>query len=249
MITLNDELMIGRAESGEGRLGNDPELSRRHARVPGRPGSLEHRGSGIRERHVHEWRAHQRAPGAPSGRRGARRPYDPGLTAAPARQHRRRRRPPRLCPVLPRPRRRLPPRPHLRARLRRGLRHPRLRLRPPLRSRRQVRPRHDRLRPHPRRASARLRHCGLPGRRGHRVWRHGGGLPGGGARAPAAGCPGKVIRPEHSGGRSLPRALPARVEDRCVDRSPQRDPDPRRGEERRCSISACASSTAPTCAR
>ena len=33
VITLDDELMIGRAESGEGRLGNDPELSRRHARV------------------------------------------------------------------------------------------------------------------------------------------------------------------------------------------------------------------------
>jgi pSer/pThr/pTyr-binding forkhead associated (FHA) protein len=33
VITLDDELLIGRAESGEGRLGNDPELSRRHARV------------------------------------------------------------------------------------------------------------------------------------------------------------------------------------------------------------------------
>jgi pSer/pThr/pTyr-binding forkhead associated (FHA) protein len=33
VITLDDELVIGRAESGEGRLGNDPELSRRHARV------------------------------------------------------------------------------------------------------------------------------------------------------------------------------------------------------------------------
>ena len=33
VITLEDELIIGRAESGEGRLGNDPELSRRHARV------------------------------------------------------------------------------------------------------------------------------------------------------------------------------------------------------------------------
>jgi pSer/pThr/pTyr-binding forkhead associated (FHA) protein/predicted Ser/Thr protein kinase len=32
-LTLGDEFMIGRAESGEGRLGDDPELSRRHARV------------------------------------------------------------------------------------------------------------------------------------------------------------------------------------------------------------------------
>ena len=32
-FTLVDEFIIGRAESGEGRLGDDPELSRRHARV------------------------------------------------------------------------------------------------------------------------------------------------------------------------------------------------------------------------
>ena len=32
-LTLSDELVIGRAESGEGSLGEDPELSRRHARL------------------------------------------------------------------------------------------------------------------------------------------------------------------------------------------------------------------------
>ncbi len=32
-FTLDDELVIGRAVSGEGRLADDPELSRRHARV------------------------------------------------------------------------------------------------------------------------------------------------------------------------------------------------------------------------
>jgi pSer/pThr/pTyr-binding forkhead associated (FHA) protein/tRNA A-37 threonylcarbamoyl transferase component Bud32 len=32
-FTLGDEFVIGRAVSGEGRLGDDPELSRRHARV------------------------------------------------------------------------------------------------------------------------------------------------------------------------------------------------------------------------
>ena len=32
-LTLGDELVIGRAESGEGSLGDDPELSRRHARL------------------------------------------------------------------------------------------------------------------------------------------------------------------------------------------------------------------------
>jgi pSer/pThr/pTyr-binding forkhead associated (FHA) protein/predicted Ser/Thr protein kinase len=32
-LTLGDEFVIGRAVSGEGRLGDDPELSRRHARV------------------------------------------------------------------------------------------------------------------------------------------------------------------------------------------------------------------------
>jgi DNA segregation ATPase FtsK/SpoIIIE, S-DNA-T family len=32
-LTLADELVIGRAESGDGRLDDDPELSRRHARV------------------------------------------------------------------------------------------------------------------------------------------------------------------------------------------------------------------------
>jgi pSer/pThr/pTyr-binding forkhead associated (FHA) protein/tRNA A-37 threonylcarbamoyl transferase component Bud32 len=33
LIDLADEFMIGRADSGEGRLGDDPELSRRHARI------------------------------------------------------------------------------------------------------------------------------------------------------------------------------------------------------------------------
>jgi pSer/pThr/pTyr-binding forkhead associated (FHA) protein/tRNA A-37 threonylcarbamoyl transferase component Bud32 len=33
LIALSDEFMIGRADSGEGRLGDDPELSRRHARI------------------------------------------------------------------------------------------------------------------------------------------------------------------------------------------------------------------------
>ena len=32
-LTLDEEMVIGRAESGEGRLGDDPELSRTHARV------------------------------------------------------------------------------------------------------------------------------------------------------------------------------------------------------------------------
>ena len=32
-LTLDEEMVIGRAESGEGRLGDDPELSRKHARV------------------------------------------------------------------------------------------------------------------------------------------------------------------------------------------------------------------------
>jgi pSer/pThr/pTyr-binding forkhead associated (FHA) protein/tRNA A-37 threonylcarbamoyl transferase component Bud32 len=32
-MTLGDEFLIGRAESGDGRLGDDPELSRRHARI------------------------------------------------------------------------------------------------------------------------------------------------------------------------------------------------------------------------
>ncbi|MEX2253325.1 MAG: FHA domain-containing serine/threonine-protein kinase [Thermoleophilaceae bacterium] len=32
-LTLSDEFVIGRAASGDGRLGDDPELSRRHARV------------------------------------------------------------------------------------------------------------------------------------------------------------------------------------------------------------------------
>jgi pSer/pThr/pTyr-binding forkhead associated (FHA) protein/tRNA A-37 threonylcarbamoyl transferase component Bud32 len=32
-LTLGDEFTIGRAESGDGRLGDDPELSRRHARL------------------------------------------------------------------------------------------------------------------------------------------------------------------------------------------------------------------------
>jgi pSer/pThr/pTyr-binding forkhead associated (FHA) protein/tRNA A-37 threonylcarbamoyl transferase component Bud32 len=33
LLPVGDEFMIGRAASGEGRLGDDPELSRRHARV------------------------------------------------------------------------------------------------------------------------------------------------------------------------------------------------------------------------
>jgi pSer/pThr/pTyr-binding forkhead associated (FHA) protein/tRNA A-37 threonylcarbamoyl transferase component Bud32 len=33
LLTLGDEFTIGRAESGDGRLGDDPELSRRHARL------------------------------------------------------------------------------------------------------------------------------------------------------------------------------------------------------------------------
>ena len=32
-LTFDEEMVIGRAESGEGRLGDDPELSRKHARV------------------------------------------------------------------------------------------------------------------------------------------------------------------------------------------------------------------------
>ncbi len=32
-IRIDDELLIGRGEPGEGRLGDDPELSRRHARI------------------------------------------------------------------------------------------------------------------------------------------------------------------------------------------------------------------------
>jgi len=33
LLTIGDELLIGRAERGEGRLGDEPELSRRHARI------------------------------------------------------------------------------------------------------------------------------------------------------------------------------------------------------------------------
>ena len=33
LIALPDDFLIGRADSGEGRLGDDPELSRRHARI------------------------------------------------------------------------------------------------------------------------------------------------------------------------------------------------------------------------
>ena len=47
-LALRDEFVIGRAVSGEGRLADDPELSRRHARVArdadGRP-TIEDLGS------------------------------------------------------------------------------------------------------------------------------------------------------------------------------------------------------------
>lgn len=33
LLTIGDEFLIGRAETGEGRLGDEPELSRRHARI------------------------------------------------------------------------------------------------------------------------------------------------------------------------------------------------------------------------
>ena len=39
-LTLDEEMVIGRAESGEGRLGDDPELSRSHARVSRDAGRL-----------------------------------------------------------------------------------------------------------------------------------------------------------------------------------------------------------------
>src|SRR5690349_16372990 len=32
-LTIGDELVLGRAQQGDGRLGDDPELSRRHARI------------------------------------------------------------------------------------------------------------------------------------------------------------------------------------------------------------------------
>ncbi len=47
-IELGDEFVIGRAEVGDGRLGDDPELSRRHARIVRRAGdqlSVEDLGS------------------------------------------------------------------------------------------------------------------------------------------------------------------------------------------------------------
>ena len=134
VITLDDELIIGRAESGEGRLGNDPELSRRHARVfRDGQGRWSDRGSGVRQRHVRERRAHQRAPAAPGGRLGTPRPDDPGADRTPGGA--RPRRPPapsRPAPAPPRLRRArsaaaagaqppppLPPRPRS-ARLRRA---------------------------------------------------------------------------------------------------------------------------------
>ena len=199
VITLDDELVIGRAESGEGRLGNDPELSRRHARVfRDGQGRLERRGSGVRQRHVREWRAHQRAPAASGGRPGTPRPDDPGadrdgrggstgdagarlagaqscpgrpLPPRPRRRARLRRRPPRRRPVLPR--RPLPPRPRRTARLRRRLPYPRRRLRPPLQSRRKGRPRHDRRRPHPptrSRSAPSLRDAGSTRSSGSATW-------------------------------------------------------------------------------
>ncbi len=37
-ISLDEELVIGRSATGDGRLGDDPELSRRHARIVQRAG-------------------------------------------------------------------------------------------------------------------------------------------------------------------------------------------------------------------
>ena len=77
-LTVTDELVIGRGVSGEGRLSDDLELSRRHARVArDASGRLTDRGPRIRERDICERRARSRPPGAEAGRLGTSRLDDP----------------------------------------------------------------------------------------------------------------------------------------------------------------------------
>ena len=60
-LTLDEEMVIGRAESGEGRLGDDPELSRQaRPRVP-RGGSDRGRGPRVRQRDLRQRCAPERA--------------------------------------------------------------------------------------------------------------------------------------------------------------------------------------------
>ena len=61
-LEVESDLLIGRAATEEeGRLGDDPEISRRHATVSrGAGGQLDDRGSRVGERDVRERRAHRR---------------------------------------------------------------------------------------------------------------------------------------------------------------------------------------------
>ena len=223
-----DELMIGRAVSGEGRLADDPELSRRHARVArdadGRL-TIEDLGSvngtfvnggrvdGVRtlelgdsirvgESTIELVAAGAPAPAAPRSAPGprARPPAAAGPRAGPA----------------------PPAGPASHSASASGA-LPFLR-RPPAPAPGGGRP-----------ATAGHRLCRVPRGGGDRPRGHGGGVPGRGARASAPG--GAQAHPARAlGGGALPRALPARVEARRLDRPSQRDPGARGGGRERADV-------------
>ena len=53
-ISIGDEFLIGRVAEGEGKLGDDPELSRQHARVSRSGDSDPDRGSRLDQRHLRQ---------------------------------------------------------------------------------------------------------------------------------------------------------------------------------------------------
>ena len=188
-LPLTDELVIGREVSGEGRLSDDNELSRRHARVAPRGGRpADDRGSRVGERDLRERRARPRPPGAQGGRLGAGWLDDPAGDRCRAATR-------SAGPGHPAARAGgTPPRPGSPGRGPggAGLRAP---------------------------AGLRRRRVPRPG--GHRPRRHGRRLPSRGARAPAPGGP-QADPPRAFPGRTLPRALSARVDGRGRDRPPER---------------------------
>ena len=250
LLPLGDEFVIGRAVSGDGRLGNDPELSRRHARVfrdaDGRL-TIEDLGSangtfvnGVRVEAPQVLSlgdsvrvglttlelTDSDAPPAAAAPEAAPppAPLEPPPPPPAPRATRSPRPPPAPAPPPPRLEPPPPPPPPPPA--------------PPA-PERQRPPRPLRPRGSPakgeagaggaaRRAPAGIDLRGMPGRGDHRVRRHGRRLPGRGAGAAASGRP-QAHPPRALTGRAVSRAISARVEGRRLDRPSERHPPARRG--------------------
>ena len=229
-LTLDEEMVIGRAESGEGRLGDDPELSRKHARVFREAGRVvvedlgSANGTYVNAVRLSEPRILEPGDVVRMGRTT--------LELTGGERPRRSRPPPPARPPPPRrPRHRAPA--------------PPIPVPPPA-------PTGPVARPAAPADALPARGRSSPGAASRRssasaTW---GSCYRAEELALQRHVALKVIRPEHSERGSLPRALPPRVEGRRLDRPPERHPDPRRRRGGRGALhQRCGSSRAPTCVR